>query len=157
MKNIFLALLFILAIVGKSYSQDGSNIRYVKTKNIDSTYIGQFVQFDFYKRSFGDKNKDTITLIIDSNPILFIENRSDDGYENWFSNQYLQSFEKQDGEILHVSKFKLDKVLESSFHVTMYVEYYNLEDKLIPNKSLQLEYVFDKENILEVLINMPFQ
>jgi hypothetical protein len=135
-----------------SFGQDGSDIRYFKVYGVDTSLVGQYVHFDFFRRSFGGRTIDTVTINIDSRPIIFIERRKDDGYNNWFSQQYLQSINKTDEQAIRISKFRLDSITGSSFQVTMYIDFYDANDKLLTGKSRQVKYWLDKKNISEVLV-----
>ncbi len=145
-------ILLLLTILTNSYGQDGSDIRYFKVQGVDSTLIGQDVHFDFLNRSFGGRTIDTIIINIDNRPIKFVEIRKDDGFNNWFSQQSLQSTNKIDGLTIRISKFKLDSITSTSFQVTIYVDFYGTDNKLLADKSRQIEYSFDKKEITEVLV-----
>ena len=144
--------IFLLTFWTGSYAQDGSDIRYFKTYGVDSSIVGQYVHFDFFNRSYHGRTIDTVTISIDSRPIKFIEIRKDDGYNNWFFQQSLQSVDKIDGQIIKISKFKLDGITASTFQATMFVDFYNTDNKLLDGKSRQIIYWFDKNNIIEVLV-----
>lgn len=135
-----------------SYAQDGSDIRYFKVHGVDGTLIGQDVHFDFFNRSFGGKPVDTISINLTNKLARFIEVRKDNGYNNWFSQQRLESIDGPDGQTIKISKFRLDSITSVSFQVTMYVEYYDVNSKLLKNKSGQVKYWFDKKDIAEVLV-----
>jgi hypothetical protein len=151
MKTLKFTIL-LLSIWTTSYGQDGSDIRYFKTNGVDSSLVGQYVHIDFFKRSFHGRPIDTVTIIIDNRPTRFIEIRKDDGYNNWFFQQRLQSIDKLDGQTIKISKFKLDSITATSFQVTMYVDFYGSDNKLLDDKSQQIEYWFDKKDITEVLV-----
>jgi hypothetical protein len=146
--NIILLLLFWTY----SYGQDGSDIRYFKTIGVDSSLIGQHMHFDFFRRSFRGQSIDTISISIDNIPTRFIEIRKDNGFNNWFSQQSLQSLDEHNRQTIKISQFRLDSITETSFLVTMYVNYYDTNNKLLDNKSRQIEYWFDKKDIVEVLV-----
>ncbi len=109
MKALKITIL-LLSFWTSSYGQDGSNIRYFKIIGVDSSLIGWYVHFDFFDRSFRGQSIDTITIIIDNRPTRFIEVRKDNGYNNWFSQQSLQSIDKLEGQIIKIPKFKLDSI-----------------------------------------------
>ena len=145
-------ILFLLTIWTNSYGQDGSDIRYFKVQGVDSTLIGQDVHFDFFNRSFGGRTIDTLKINIDNRLIKFVEVRKDDGYNNWFSQQYLKSLDTDDDQTIRISKLKLDSISKTSFQVTMFIDYFDNNDKIIADKSIQQEYWFDKEMITEILV-----
>lgn len=144
--------MLFLAVCTSSYGQDGFDIRYFKVYRVDTSLVGQYVHFDFFRRSFHGQAIDTVIINIDSRPIKFIEKRNDDGYNNWFSQQCLQSIDKMDGQTIRISKFRLDSITTNSFQVTMYVDFYDTNNKLLVDKSQQVSYWFDKKDVIEVLV-----
>ena len=145
-------ILFLLTVWTNSYGQDGSDIRYFKAYGIDSALSGQYVHFDFFRRSFGGRAIDTVIINIDNRPMRFVEKRKDNGYNNWFSQQYLQSIDKIDEQTTRITKFRLDSITANSFEVTMYVDLYDPNNKLLDDKSRQIKYWFNKKDIAEVLV-----
>ena len=156
--NPMITLFLLLILNLTSFAQDGSDIFYTPIKALNSSYIGKFAHIDFYRESFfpfardGERAIDTVTINIDDKPIKFIEVRKDDGYNNWFSRQYLESVEGFDGQKIRISKCKIDDVTKDSIMVTLYIEYYDSQNKLLADKSKQQASSFKKEIISEVLI-----
>jgi hypothetical protein len=146
------ALLILLMTWTSYFAQDGSDITYFKPGAVDSTFIGQDVHFDFFNRSFGGRTLDKIDITIDTEPVTFTEVRTDNGYNNWFGRQGLQAIDKVEGLNLKISKFRLDSITAASFKVTLFLEFYDHKNKLLPGKSRQIEYWFDKKDIFEVLV-----
>jgi len=154
----FVAYLFLLIMGTNSYGQDGSDIRYFKVSQVDNSFIGRYMQLDFHRRSFGGLNIDTVSINLDKRLVKFIEVRKDDGYNNWFSQQYLQSIDTIDGNILRISKFKLDSLSTSTFYLTMYLDYYDKNAICLAQKSRQVKYSFPINDIIEVLVkSKPFE
>ena len=151
MKSLKAIIFFLFSLV-KSYAQDGSDIQYFETFAIDSSLVGQYIHFDFQNRSFLSHKSDTLTIIIDDKPIRFKEVRKDDGFNNWFSQQYLQSIDKVNRQRIRISQFKLDGITPTSFFVTMYVDFYNENNGLVNDTSRQIKYQFNKKDIVEVLV-----
>jgi hypothetical protein len=150
--RILKIIFFLLTLWSGSYAQDGSDIRYFKVYRVDTSLVGRFIHFDFFKRSFRGQKTDTVTINIDNRPTKFIERRKDDGFNNWFSQQYLQSIDKTDEQAIRISKFRLDSITTNSFQVTMYVDFYDSNNRLVDGKSRQVKYYFDKKDIAEVLV-----
>lgn len=150
--KVIAKLVLLIAMWNNSYGQDGSDITYFKVIGVDNTLIAQDVQFDFYNRSFGGWVIDTVTIRIDGKPIQFVEVRKDNGYNNWFSQQYLQSTGKVNEQTIRISKFKLDGISKTSFQVTMFIDYYDNKNILQAGKSRQEQYTFDTKMITEVLV-----
>jgi len=95
--------------------------------------------------------KDTVNIVIDKKPIRFEEHRSDDGYNNWFSKQYLLSLDKIDNNIIKIVKCKIAGVTADSILVINYLEYYNADQSKV-KRSRQLPYWFRRKDIIEVLV-----
>jgi hypothetical protein len=148
-----LVLIYIMTTIRSlTFGQDGSDIKYVSPDSINSSYLGRTVQFDFYNRSFGGRNLDTVVIVIGRKPVVFVEDRNDDGYENRFSQQRLVSVKECDDNVLSISKLVLQSVTQNSFEVIMQVDYYesNMGNNL--TKSMSIVHWFNKEDIVEVLI-----
>lgn len=127
------------------FGQDGSNINYVKIANLNESHIGRVIQIDFYRRSFGALSKrgngadiDKVLLDINGKQIEFVEHREDDGYNNWFSRQYLESVDKK----IKIKEFKLLKIEKETILVT---GYFTVE-------LFAQEFSFKKQEIAEILI-----
>jgi hypothetical protein len=152
-----LIALFLQLIINLTFfAQDGSNISYTLIKELDSSHIGKFAHIDFHRKSFGLRGNrvvDTVIINIDDKPIKFIEVRKDDGYNNSFSRQYLESVESFEGQTIRISKCKIDDAKKDSISVTLYIEYYDSKKKLVSSKSKQQAYSCVKEIISEVLIH----
>ena len=160
MKRLIVIILLII-FETQVQGQDGSDIQYLKTSFVDNSFAGHFVQFAFYRKSFQINSfsnaeescaLDTIIICLDNIPVKFIEHRVDDGLNNWFSEQYLQSVDKINGETIRVSKFKLDSVTTNLFMVTMYVDFYDKENNIRADESRQIKYQFEKKDIIGVLV-----
>lgn len=147
--------IFLLAIWISSNGQDGSDIRYFKMESIDNSLNGQYAHIDFYRWSFRSRISkiiDTVTIIVDNKRIRFIENRNDDGFNNWFNQQYLQSEKSVDGQIIRITKCKITNITSDSIFVKSYIEYLEPKGKLIPEKSRQVDFKFTKKIIAGLLI-----
>jgi hypothetical protein len=136
---------FIFIHVTFLFGQDGSNINYVKPESLNEKQIGRVIQIDFYRKSFGalaskgnGVNIDKILLEINGKKIEFIEHREDDGFNNWFSGQYLESIDKK----IRIKEFKLLKIEKESILVMGYFT-------AAPFKQ---EFSFKKKDIAEILI-----
>jgi hypothetical protein len=150
MRKLQLFVFLIFSIL--TFGQDGSDIRYFKFSDVNQSLIGQFIHIDFFNRSFAGGQIDTVSIIIDNKPTRFFEVRNDNGYNNWFSQQYLEAVQKVNGIIIRISKFKLETITSSSIQVTMYIDFYDGTNNQLPDKSIQYPYWFNKNDIVEVLI-----
>lgn len=127
-------------------------MRYIKPKNIDKSFLGRFVHFDFFRNSHYGELIDTVSITIDNKPIRFFEVRTDNGLNQWFYAQGLQSVEKYNGQTIKISQCRLDTITAEVFLVTLYVDYYQ-NKQLIKDKSRLITYSFNKKDIVEVLVH----
>lgn len=134
------------------FGQDGSNILYGKVDRLDESYLGDFVHLDFYNRSFRGVPIDTIAIVVEGKVIKFVEHREDNGFNNWFERQYLESLEKTDGLIIRVVKCRLDRITADSVFVTSFLEYYR-DDKLLTERPKEITNEFPRDIIAEVLVS----
>ncbi|ULQ57136.1 hypothetical protein KJS94_02855 [Flavihumibacter rivuli] len=150
-KRFFYTLLCLI-ISFCSFSQDGSDIRYVKTVDLNETHVGPKVQFDFYNRSFGGIKIDTVLIAVTDKSIKFVEHRDDDGFNNWFYRQYLESIDSIGNFKLRLIYSKIKALTRDEIRV---INYFNLYDK---NNEPLFDTPFTKQNsyrrksIVEVLI-----
>jgi hypothetical protein len=133
--------------------QDGSDMYYIKTDRLDSSFTGKFAHLDFYKRSFRGRSIDTVVIDIDNKPVKFAEHREDNGYDNWFARQYLESVSITGDVKIRMTKWLITAVTEDSIGVTGFFEYYNSQNKPVPGRSFKKDLWFKKEQIIEVLIH----
>ncbi|WP_312765864.1 hypothetical protein [Epilithonimonas sp.] len=146
MNHFLRFLVFIILIPNLIFSQDGSDIQYVKSSNLNKELIGKFVHFDFYNKSFLAQKGDTIELNIDQKIIKFIEVRKDNGHNNWFSQQSLISEDKK----LQISKFQIRIFDDKKIYVTAFL------DHLKNNKIVKSELVnlfIPRNKIVEILVD----
>ncbi len=151
MRTIIIFVILITSWI-TCLGQDGSDMRYIPIQKLDKSFIGQFAHLDFYNRSYMGLKLDTVVIKIDNKSIKFIEHRQDDGFNNWFSQQYLSSSDTSDGYSIKIVKCKIDSIKRDSILVTNFLEYYDINGKIQPNKSRQQDYWFKREIIKEVLI-----
>ena len=135
-----------------SIGQDGSDIKYFEIKAIDSTFIGKSIHIDFYNNSFAASKIDTVEILVNSQPVKFIEHRQDDGFNNWFSRQYLIAINHKGQEQLKIVKAVIIRVTEDSILVSNYFELQNKKNEPLPDKSFIQENWVDKKIISMVLV-----
>jgi len=146
-------LLFIILIIfdySVSFSQDGSNMRYINIEDVDSSYIGKEVHLDFYNLSFFSKRLDTITIVVNNKTVLFTEYRSDNGFNNWFSEQYLEEISNST-EKLRLVKSIVKEVTADSILVTNHFEFFI--GKKGEEKLFHHDYWFPKSIIVQILVH----
>ncbi|WP_143144349.1 hypothetical protein [Flaviramulus basaltis] len=139
-------------------AQDGSDIKYVDINEIDDSYIGKLVHLDFYNRSFGAFNldkkdlNDTINIQLENKNIEFKEHRVDNGFNNWFSKQYIESIKFIDGYKIRISMCKIKEIKSDSIKVILFMEYRDNSGKLNSEKPNRIEYDFPKKILTEILV-----
>ncbi len=137
----FAVLFFIIFQASFALSQDGSDMWYVKPEKLDKSYIGRFHHIDFYRESFGGFKLDEVTLKINGKDIEFIEHREDDGFNNWFIDQHLESVNKFNDIKLIIDKFKLLEISEKDILV---LAYFNM-------KPFTEKMSFERKDIAQLL------
>lgn len=133
--------------------QDGSDIRYIPASKIDHNILGKPIQLDFYHRSFRGVHLDTVSITLFKQEVQFVEHRKDDGYNNWFKDQYLESIDVFNGEKIRIVEFVMDRITQDSFLVTCHLQGY-VDNK--PVGALKREKTWlDKKTVVEVLVRQP--
>jgi hypothetical protein len=154
--RVFLFIFLMLISSSFALAQDGSDMSYVEIKNLNKSHAGRWAHPDFYNLSspFRTKNVkiDTVSININGRKIDFIEHRVDDGYNNWFREQYLESVEDFDGLKLRLTKCKILKIKKDSISVTGYFDYFDAQNEIVPKKSFTEKLSFKKKRIVEVLL-----
>ncbi|RXR18871.1 hypothetical protein [Flavobacterium stagni] len=156
MKKTIILIIIFFSI--KAIAQDGSDINYIKVSKLDNSYIGKIVHLDFYNRSFGGLNinnrdlNDKVFLELENQKIEFKEHRSDDGHNNWFSEQYLESIEFIDGYKIRITMCRIEEVLIDSIKVKLFVKYIDSYGKAKTDELSVIEYSFPKKIIAEILV-----
>jgi hypothetical protein len=97
MKTQLLSFLIALTSWTTLLGQDGSDIIYGTVGKLDQSFIGDFVHLDFYSKSFRGTPVDTIIIKIENSSMKFVERRKDNGFNNWFNEQCLESVDKVQG------------------------------------------------------------
>jgi hypothetical protein len=152
--------LVILIQCGFLFGQDGSDMNYVKSADLNESYIGRKLHIDFGQRSFGviDKREgrflDSVLIKVDDKTVKFIEHREDDGFNNWFSRQYLESIEKTNDLKLRIREFELLKINEKDILVKAFFVYVDKNEKVLPEKSFTQGLSFEKKEIIEFLFKV---
>lgn len=148
----FFNTLFCLTISFCAFSQDGSDIRYIKTADLNETHIGPKVQFDFYNRSFGGLKIDTISIAVADKSIKFVEHREDDGYNNWFTRQYLESLDSIGNFKLRLIYSKIFALTRDEISVTNYFNLYDKNNQPLFDTPFTRQNSYRRKSIVEVLV-----
>jgi|TARA_Y100001934_G_C11727157_1_gene484019 hypothetical protein len=156
MKRIILLITLIFTI--NVIAQDGSDIKYVGINDVDDSHIGKLVHLDFYNRSFGAFNldkkdlNDTISIRLENKIVEFKEHRVDNGFNNWFSQQYIESTKFIDGYKIRISMCKIKEIKSDSISVILFLEYRDKNGKTNFEKPNRTEYEFPKKILTEILV-----
>lgn len=149
------SLIFVIALLTAttfSNGQDGSDIRYVDIQYLDGSHIGKMVHLDFYNDSFRTGIRDTVMIPFGHASLKFIERRKDDGYNNWFSQQYLESIKTFDGMKIRLVRSAIREIREDSIFVEHYFDYYNREGDLLHKKRVVQPSWIRRKSLNKVLI-----
>jgi len=154
-----LVILTLITFNNSVCAQDGSDIIYLNVNDLNESYLNRIAHLDFYNNSFALTNPlnkvkralDTISINIENNQILFKEYRSDNGFNNWFSQQYLESTKKINGYIIRISQCKLLNISTNELTVSFLLSYYDSEN-ILKSFSKEISYSFLKKDINTVLL-----
>lgn len=157
-----LNIIILIFISNWVNAQDGSDIIYVDAKKVDSTLIGKLIQIDFYNKSFGSNKFSQV--ISDTVTINFIEKqsfkeiRNDDHYNNWFSEQYLEAIDENDGLKLRIQKMKLLNISKDSITVKLFGHFFKNEEEVF-SKYLTDTTKINRKEIYQILVdgNQPIR
>jgi hypothetical protein len=132
-----LIISFLLLNPAFVFGQDGSDMNYLKPEALNESHIGRRLHLDFYRWSRGIRrgegfNIDKVSLEINGKQFEFVEHREDDGFNNWFSGQYLETADKK----VRLKEFKLLGVEKETILV---VGYFNISSR--SNRSSRLRNV----------------
>ncbi|TBV26049.1 hypothetical protein DMZ43_09090 [Meridianimaribacter sp. CL38] len=151
-------LLIIFSFTFNMVAQDGSDIKYVKISNLDTSYIGKIVHLDFYNRSFAglkyfsENLTDKVTIELDNKKIDFLEYRNDTGHNNWFSEQYLESIEFVDELKIRITMCKIEDITPNYVKVILFLQYKEKNGRLNYKNPNRIKYSFPREILTEVLV-----
>jgi len=144
--RIPIVLFMVLFACGLAAAQDGSDMQYFESPEVTTKLVGRRVHIDFYRkwdwhvRNFNrdEGPLDTVVLEIDGKQREFREHREDDGYNNWFRDQYLESADKK----IRITEFELIEVGKDTLKVRA----------KLTAEPFSKEFVFEKKDIAQVLV-----
>ncbi|WP_430965324.1 hypothetical protein [Spongiimicrobium sp. 2-473A-2-J] len=142
--------LLMLTICPLIFAQDGSDINYIKPENLDDSHIEKTCHIDFGSRSFRGQTLDTLELEVKGKLIKFVERRVDNGYNNWFKEQYLEAITPGKNPIIRLKYAKIDSLSSEKIHVTSILGYYR--DGLPLDSITLIHHYYLRKNIAEILI-----
>jgi hypothetical protein len=152
MNHLYTTLL-LLTLAYPLLSQDGSDIMYYPADKIHSGLEGKTAYIDFYRWSYRGRHTlpDTVTLRIEEKALKFVEHRRDDGFNNWFAEQYLEHVQDSAaGMVIHVEKFSIEKVHRKYIAAKAHLKFYHKNETVPSTKEIM--YTFDRKIIGGLLV-----
>ena len=131
-------------------AQDGSNIKYYEPTNLDSSFIGKYCHVDFGNESFGGRAIDTIEITVKGQKMKFYEHREDNGFDNWFKDQFLIRVDENSQTSTRLQNSRIDSLTTDKIYLTSVLGYYVNESPI--DTITVFQHWFDRKNISEVLI-----
>jgi hypothetical protein len=126
---------------------------YYKTSALDSSFIGKEVHLDFYNRSFGGHLIDTIVVEMNNKPIRFIERRKDNGYNNWFAQQFLESLDSLPNiKNTKIKSWVIVDITKESIQVKPNFSFTFRQGIALDTKYFETTFWFKKAIIKEILL-----
>jgi hypothetical protein len=133
-----------------SMAQDGSNIKYYDPTNLDDSLIGKYCHIDFGKESFRGQTIDTIEINVKGQLMKFYEHRKDNGFNNWFNEQYLIRVEDKNQSATRLKGSRIDSLSNDRIYVTSILSYY-VNNSPIDTITV-FQHWYERKNISKVLI-----
>lgn len=154
--NVLAVIFVVLIQCGFLFGQDGSDMNYIKPEELNKSFVRRKLHLDFYNVTRGllgqqTRIGDKITLEINGKKVVFAEKRIDDGLNNWFFEQYLESIDKVDGLKLRIKEFELLKINKHNLLVKGFFVFVDNKGKTLEKKSFTKELSFPKKDIVEYL------
>lgn len=141
-----IAVLFSTCIM----AQDGSNIKYYEPTSLDRSLIGKYCHIDFGEESFGGRTIDTIEINVKGQKIKFYEHREDDGFNNWFNQQYLIRVDDKGQTTTRLQNSRIDSLTTDKIYLTSVLSYYLNESPI--DTITVFQHWYYRKNISKVLI-----
>ncbi len=144
--SFLIGICFVSVVTG----QDGSNIRYYNPDQLHDGLIGKFCHIDFGKESFGGRSIDTTEIDVKGQLMKFYEHRKDNGYNNWFNEQYLISVPKEKYSSVRLRSSKINKITKEKIYVTSILSYYHNDSPI--DTITVFKHSYNRNNIAKVLV-----
>jgi hypothetical protein len=134
----------------------------LKPSELNKSEIGRDVQLDFGKPSnaislIKKMTPETVTIKFRGKDRVFREHRVDDGFMNWFIDQYLETVKPIDGQLVRITKNKLLSFSPTEIRVEVFFEFYTPSGNPVVGKTFTEEHTFSTDNISYVLVKMDKQ
>lgn len=152
MKKFFLFTIISILIVSYSIAQDGSNIRYYEPNNLDNSLIGKYCHLDFGKESFAGRSIDTIEIDVKGQLMKFYEHRKDNGFNNWFNEQYLIRVEDKNQVSTRLKDSQIDSLTNDKIYLTSVLSYYSNKSPI--DTITVFQHFYERKKVSKVLIKL---
>ncbi|KXX70863.1 hypothetical protein [Flammeovirga sp. SJP92] len=144
-----------LTIIGAFFltclmAQDGSNIKYYEPSDLDSSLIRKYCHVDFGEESLGGRIIDTIDIKVQGQKMRFYEHRKDNGFNNWFNEQYLIRVDDRSQTSTRLQNSRIDSLTADKVFLTSVLSYYVNESPI--DTITVFQHWYDRKNISKVLI-----
>ncbi len=129
--------------------QDGSDIIYIKPKELNSSHVGKKCHIDFGRKSFRGIVIDTLKVKIRNQQIVLVEHRKDNGFNNWFREQYLETVASHKAPSIRLYDSRIDSITSEKIYVSSTLGYYSGNSPLDTITIIQHSYL--RKDIAEIL------
>ncbi|RYG40396.1 MAG: hypothetical protein EOO01_27430 [Chitinophagaceae bacterium] len=150
LKHYLLAFICLFCLFAVS-AQDGSDMLYIPPDSLHK-YFARTIQVDFDRLSRRGRSLDTVSLSFKGSPIRFLEHRSDNGYNNWFYSQYLESLDDIGGWHLRLVKTKVTSISRDEIGVVNVFNFYNENGVPLLPVPIEDKSSYRKKSIAEILV-----
>ncbi len=147
--RLFLINLFLFTFVS-AQAQDGSDIRYLDASYLNDSHKGRLCHIDTKNNYFRTRITDTVKIYIQGKMTSFIEHRVDDGFNNWFVQQYLEALPLKKNTSTRITYFRIDSITSNKLYVSGFVSYYN--NGMAIDTITPIQHIYLKKDISKVLL-----
>jgi hypothetical protein len=152
MKQLTVFVFFVFSAMYAFGQDDGTDILFVKTKELDKLYIGKFAHLDYNKTSTGQN--DTVMLMVNNTLVPFVSHKAANGREGLFYGQYSESAGYVDGYRVRLVKSRIDGVTGRHIMLTNYFDFYSKNNALMAGKSVTKQYQVSKKDVSQLLVKV---
>ena len=130
--------------------QDGSDIVYYNPADLDESLIGKICHIDFGRISFRGTVIDTIEIEVQGKLMKFYEHRVDNGFSNWFKDQYLLAYPTTEQNSVRLQDSRIDSLTIDKVFVTSILSYYAYNSPL--DTITVFQHSYDRDKVAKVLV-----
>ena len=149
--EIMRLLLIVLVLINiPVFAQDGSDIWYVSPDKVDNSIVGKVCHIDVYSKSYLGLSIDTLEINVRGKKRKFIEHRVDDGFNNWFREQYLIALPIKEPYSTRLISSKIDSLDSKKIYVASVLAYYHYDSPLDTITTIKHDYL--RKSVAAVLL-----